>query len=132
MELSGVTLLLADFEGNLKGNQKDTKWKLKGNRKIQGVPRETRPSTLSRVCALSFATLSELCVLEEPNMERAWPHLQIVYEFFLRFARSSAASLGKMVAQQDMFQLNAPWFERPKPFVSFFAFEHQALSWEGV
>ncbi|CAJ1342897.1 unnamed protein product [Effrenium voratum] len=26
---------------------------------------------------------------EEPNMERAWPHLQIVYEFFLRFVVSN-------------------------------------------
>jgi len=26
---------------------------------------------------------------EEPNLERAWPHLQIVYEFFLRFIVSN-------------------------------------------
>merc|ERR1711920_1162926 len=26
---------------------------------------------------------------EEPNLERAWPHLQIVYEFFLRFVVSN-------------------------------------------
>jgi serine/threonine-protein phosphatase 2A regulatory subunit B' len=26
---------------------------------------------------------------EEPSLERAWPHLQIVYEFFLRFVVSN-------------------------------------------
>ena len=26
---------------------------------------------------------------EEPCLERAWPHLQIVYEFFLRFVVSN-------------------------------------------
>ena len=28
---------------------------------------------------------------QEPVLEKAWPHLQIVYEFFLRFVQSSAA-----------------------------------------
>ena len=27
---------------------------------------------------------------QEPVLEKAWPHLQIVYEFFLRFVQSSA------------------------------------------
>ena len=51
---------------------------------------------------------------DEPTLEVAWPHLQLVYEFFLRFLESVEfqASIGKKYVDQK-FVLQVSW----RPFV---------------
>jgi len=52
---------------------------------------------------------------DEPSLEASWPHLQLVYEFFLRFIESPdfQASIGKkwalLLIFSSVFQLQHNW-----------------------
>lgn len=64
---------------------------------------------------------------DDPTLEASWPHLQLVYEVFLRFLESSdfQATTGKKVIDQKfVLQVNA---HVVKAFVTFFYEECQLI-----
>ena len=49
---------------------------------------------------------------DEPVMEAAWPHLQVVYEFFLRFIESSdlnVAAAKPYIDSKFVLQVQTTW-----------------------
>ena len=50
---------------------------------------------------------------DDPTLEASWPHLQLVYEFFLRFLESPdfQPTIGKKVIDQK-FVLQVSWWRR--------------------
>lgn len=64
---------------------------------------------------------------DDPTMEASWPHLQLVYEFFLRFLESSdfQPTYGKKVIEQR-FVLQVIFFSF---FLFFFFFYLKSRNW---
>lgn len=53
---------------------------------------------------------------DDPTLEASWPHLQLVYEVFLRFLESQdfQATIGKKVIDQKfVLQVSVIWFDIP-------------------
>jgi serine/threonine-protein phosphatase 2A regulatory subunit B' len=49
---------------------------------------------------------------DEPVMEAAWPHLQVVYEFFLRFIESpdlNVAAAKPFIDSKFVLQVQSTW-----------------------